>query len=166
MHVIAADPARVRIATRADETDLLNLCRMYHAEIGEGPFSEEKAREIMRRAFTPATNAPAIIGIAGTERIEGSICVEVATPPLSDAPFLQIVWHFVRPESRKSAYSKDLLAFAKALADPAPTGIGLKLRIDTLVSRRTEAQSKMYSRALGEPMAQAWFYDATPAGAI
>jgi len=153
----------VRIATRADEPDLLELCRMYHAESSEGVFSEDKARDIMRRSFTPASNAPAIIGVAGEKRIEGSICVEVATPALSDTPFLQILWHFVRPESRKSPYGKDLLTFAKSLAAPAPIGIGLKLQANALVTQRT---AQMYNRALGEPRAQAWLYDATPAEAV
>lgn len=166
MHIMTPDPTRVRIATRTDEADLLELCRMYHAETNEGAFSEDKALDIMRRAFTPTSNSPAIIGVAGENRIEGSICIEVATPPLSDAPFLQILWHFVRPESRKSPYSKDLLAFAKSWAAPSPVGIGLTLRIDSLVNHRTEAQSKMYSRSLGEPVAQAWFYNATPVEAV
>ena len=155
-----AEAGRVRIATHADAEAVLSLCRMYHAEAGDGPFSDDKCRDIMRRAFTPAANAPAIIGVAGIKRVEGTICVEVASPPLSDAPYLQILWHFVRPESRKSSYSKDLLAFAKSLAEPAPVGIGLPLRVDSVVNCRTEPQSRLYSRALGEPVVQAWRYGA------
>ena len=157
MITVAADPSRVRVATHRDEDELLALVRQCHAETGLGDIALDKVRGLLRRAFTPRCNDPVLIGVAGQKSIEGSICLVVDTPPLSDTPFLSAVWNYVLPAFRKSSNAKDLIAFAAMQSQPAPIGIGLKLKMDIPATMRTEAQVRLYKRQLGDPVGYTWY---------
>lgn len=150
---IDADHSRVRVATRRDEDDLLELCRSNHAENGIGDFDEDKALMVIRRAFVSARNDPALIGVVGDGRVEGSLMLSVECPWYGNTPFLQCVWNFVYPPFRKSTTNtKDLLAWARRLSQPAPVGLGLPLWMGLVSTQKTEGQLRMYRRHLGEPI--------------
>ena len=162
MITMEADATRVRVATRRDEDELMALCRRHHAESGVGDLNEDKVRSIMNRAFTPGRNDPGIIGVVGKSCIEGSICVVVEPMWYGDTPFLQEVWNFVAPEWRKATTNaKDLIAFAKRLAEPPPIGTGLKLWMGITSNHRTEAKMRLYRRQLGEPVGVTWLCGST-----
>jgi len=151
------DPSRIRIANERDARDIIEICRAYHNEVGRGEFSAVRLQGLMSRAFNPReSNETAIIAIAGQERVEGSICVVEQRPILCDVPFLHVAWCFVMPEHRRSLHQQDMIAWAKALAKPAPDGLGLDVRFELPAGRRTEAQSRLMTRALGDPMGHAW----------
>lgn len=156
MIALDANADRVRVATQRDEDELMELCRRNHAENGLGAFSVDKVRTLMRRAFVPCHNEPAVIGVAGETCIEGSVCLIVDTPWDSDAPFLQAVWNYVLPEYRRTTNAKDLIAFARRLSQPAPVGTGLRLRMSISSNCGTESQVKLYKRQLGDPVGLAW----------
>ena len=150
------DATRVRIATSADEDELMHLCRANHAENGIGAFAEDKVHAVFRRAFDPGRNDIGVIGVVGTDVIEGSIGLVVDQPWDGDTPILMGLWTYVLPAFRQSTHMRDLVAFARRLSDPAPIGMGLPLWMGAISHRRTEAQVRLYKRQLGEPVSFGW----------
>lgn len=159
------DASRVRVATRDDAPALLAIARSYHDEHDDGPFSEEKTVDLLRRAFTPNANDPVLIGVAGEARVEGACCIVVDSPNLGESPFLEILWCHVLADYRKnSAHARDLIAFARQWAAPPPIGIGLPLRMKVRVTHKTEGQARMLRRLFGEPQVQEWVIDQQTGG--
>lgn len=156
MIAVEADPDRVRLATAGDVHDVLELCRRNHAENGIGDFSQEKALRVVLRCLNPDRNDIGFIGVVGDERIEGSIGIVVEQPWDGETPFLQALWCYVPIEYRASTHHKDLVSWARRLREPAPVGIGLPLWMGAVVSRKTEAQIRLYRRQLGEPCIVSW----------
>ena len=166
MIALPANPDRVRSARPDDEAELLELCRRNHQENGLGPFAPDKVRSVFRRAFDAAVNDRCIIGVAGAHGVEGSIGLMIDEPWDGDALILRSLWHYVLPEHRPSTtHFRDLMAFAKRLADPAPVGIGIPLSAHAVVHARTEAQIKLYRRQLGDPIAVTWLCESSLTGA-
>ena len=155
MIVAAPDPDRVRLATPADEGEIMELCRRRHAEEGIGTFSPEKVRDVFRRAFDPGCNDPGIIGVVGAARVEGSVGLVCETPWDSETTILVTLWNYVLPECRASTHLRDLTAWAERLAHPV-LGRGLPVSISALSTRKTEAQQRFYRRRLGEPVTVTW----------
>lgn len=153
---VAADAARVRIATRRDEDALLDLCKHEHAENGTGAFSPDKALMMIRRAFDPHRNDPAIIGVVGHETIEGGICLVVDAPWNAEEPYIDCVWQHVFSGYRRSSHARDLIAFARRLSEPSPVGLGLPLRMRIVAGAKTEQQTRLYTREFGDPAAFIW----------
>lgn len=150
---IDADPSRVRLATRRDSEDILELCRLNHEENGRGRFSEDKVWNVIVRALDVSRNDPGLIGVVGETRVEGSLAIVVNEPWDSDDGHLACLWNFVLPEFRaKTTHSRDLLAWAKRLSEPAPVGLGLPLWMGMIASPKTEAKMRLYRRQLGDPI--------------
>lgn len=166
MITLEADPSRVRTATRRDEDELIALCRREHLETGGKGFSVERVRSIMHRAFFGA-NEPAVIGITGTARIEGSVGIIVEHPWNEDMPFLRVLWHYVLPEYRReTTHGRDMLAFAQRLSEPDPIGFGMPLVMQLPRHYKTEGQARLYRRHFGEPASQTWMCSASNAGGL
>jgi len=163
---IQPDASRVRIATRRDEDELVELCRREHAENGGRYFSPDKVRSLMWRAFNPAGNEPAVIGVTGEKVIQGSLCVVIDAPWNSDTPFLRVLWNYVLPEYRRLSASKDLLAFAGRLSEPSPVGYGRPVRLEVPASPKAQGQVRMFNRQLGEPAGFTWMCGVNAAGEI
>lgn len=161
MITMEADANRVRVATRRDEDELMALCRRNHLENGVGDFNPDKVYAVMRRAFLPGCNEPAVIGVVGSACIEGSVGIIVDTPWDGDTPFLQALWNYVLPECRKSTTLRDLIAFARRLSEPVPIGIGLPLKMNIPANDHTEHQIRIYKRQLGEPVNLTWLCGST-----
>lgn len=154
-----ADHTKIRVASKDDAPALMTLCQTLHTEIGAGEFSPCKVEAVFNRAFAPRCNDPAIIAIAGEAKVEGSICMALSTPLLCEVPYLHVMWCFVLPEHRKSTHMRDLVAWAKRISMPPPIGTGLNVTFDLPVNKRTEAQARLLTRALGEPGGLAWTYN-------
>lgn len=150
--MLVPDPKRVREASSGDEEAILDLCSRDHAERGIGMFRADKVLSVIRSSRT-------IIGVVGDDDIEGSIGLVVETPWNSSTDLLVCRWNFVRPECRRSTHMRDMMAWAKELAKPAPEGIGVPLFADAISTSRTEGQVRLYRRQLGEPVAVSWLFE-------
>lgn len=151
-----ANADNVRAARASDEAELLELVRRHHAESGLGSFSPEKVLSVLRRAFDPGRNAPVAVGVVGQDQIEGSIGLMVDEPWASETPMLVELWTYVLPRHRASSHLKDLTAWARRMAEPAPVGLGLPVVMGAVASGRTEAQVRHLRRHLGEPVMMSW----------
>jgi len=141
----------VRLATPEDEDALVeSLARVadqWGLRQGSGmsyPFNAPKARETVQKAIRQDQSWVAVIGDGG--RIEGSICIFVAEPFFSDAPYLAELWTVVMPDYRGSDHAKRLVAFAKSLADTAE----LPLVIGVVARDRVEAKRRLFDVAVGQ----------------
>lgn len=144
----------VRIATRADESDVLELCRLLELENAVFPLSEKKVLEKLRQAFDRKL---AICGVIGEPKnLRGSIYLEIGAPWYSDRFGLFELWNFVHPDHRKSDYAKMLIDFAKRCSD---TIDHLPLQIGIFSNERTEAKVRLYRRRLGEPAGAFFIYN-------
>lgn len=166
MIVREVDPDRVRPATWADEAELVELCRMDHAENGVGSFAPGRVRDVVRKALDPGSNEIVVIGVlAGESCLEGSIGLAAEPAWNSETPVLNGLWAYVRPPFRASANYKSLMAYAARLAEPAPIGLGIPVAMRAIVTARTEGQVRHMRRHLGEPCAFVWVLESTYGGA-
>lgn len=150
--MLVPDPRRVRLASPGEEDAILDLCRRDHSERGIGQFQAEKVLRTIRSEGT-------IIGVVGSDDVEGSIGLVVEAPWNSGTDLLVCRWNYVLPECRRSTHLRDMMAWAKALARPSPDGIGVPLYADAIATARTEGQVRLYRRQLGEPMAVSWLFE-------
>lgn len=151
-----ADADNVRVAQPGDEAELLALVRQHHNENGLGTFSAEKVLSVLRRAFDPGRNDPAIVGVVGQGQIEGSIGMVVDQPWASETSILVVLWSYVLPPYRASGHLKDLTAFGQRMSEPWPNGLGIPLVFDANSSGRSEAVVRLYRRQLGAPAVMSW----------
>lgn len=148
----------VRVATPADEGDLVAMLRIMHTEGGlrDGanqpfPISEDKLRMTVQRAIIPQRNDPdagqAVCGIIGAPgQLEASICLATTATWYSDMPFLADLWVFVCPDyRRKTGHARTLIGFAKAMA----TAAQLPLMMGNVSAERSEAKDRFLERGLG-----------------
>lgn len=164
--MIASMTERVRPATWADEAELMEICRLDHAENGVGSFSPGRVRDVFRRALDPGANEIAVIGVVGGETcIEGSIGLAVETGWNSETPVLNGLWAYVRPDFRRSTNLKDLIAYAVAMAEPAPVGLGIPVMLRSVMTAKTAGQVQHMQRHLGHPCACVWIVESTYGGA-
>lgn len=148
---------QVRSAEVGDEPELMDLCRLRHAECGLGAFSTEKVRAVIRRAFgAHGANNPSIIGVIGEGRVEGSIGLVFDEDWDSETPILRCLWNYVLPPYRNSPNLRLLTEWGARLSHHGGAGLGIPMKIETITTRRTESQIRLYKRQLGEPVAITW----------
>lgn len=163
--ITQANPDRVRPATWADEAELVELCRMDHAENGVGAFAADRVRDVVRKALDPRSNELVVIGVVGDTCLEGSIGLMAEAAWNSETPVLNGLWAYVRPPFRASPNYRSLMAYAARLAEPAPVGLGIPVSMRAIVTARTEGQVRHMRRHLGEPCAFVWVLESTYGGA-
>lgn len=136
----------VRLATWADEPDVLDICRDLHKENGVFEISEPKLRAMLKRAFDRENGLVGVIGRPG--ELEAIMFLVISTLWYSDQFVMEELFSFVRPEYRRSAHAKTLIEWAKKCSDAVklPTIIGV------LSNTRTEAKVRLYQRQLGKPV--------------
>lgn len=140
-----ADASRVRAARPCDEDEIMAVCRRLHEENGLLHMSDDKVRQMLRRAFNKEGGIVGVIGEPG--HIEGAIYLMISTLWYSHTWILEELFNFVLPEHRKSTNAKDLVEFAKRASEE----MGLPLIIGVLSNERTEAKVRLYERQLGKP---------------
>lgn len=160
----------VRLASPADETDLMAVLRAMHEESGlldcEGrlpPFCADKALAHLRRATMLRASEPgtAWCGIIGEpEAVEGAIYLAVEEPPLSRQMFLAMKWDYVAPPYRRSRIVDAMFLFARTLADR------LRLTLVTATSsERQIAKHRLYQYTFGcRPLGAVFVY--TPSSTV
>ena len=145
-------PATVRLATRADEADLMKLCRELHADNGIFKFDDGMVSTMLNRAFN---REGGIIGVIdGKKEIAGAIYMLLSSFWYSHDNHIEELFNFIRPPYRKSNYGLSLIEFAKDCADK----IGIPLVIGVLTSKRMEAKVRLYHKLLGMPAGAFFVY--------
>jgi len=144
----------VRIATKADEPEIIRLLHLMHAEGGMLPLDLGRAREMFAQAFDRKGGIMGVIG--GPGNIKAMIYLFMSKYWYTNADHLEEVFNFVSPEHRKAGYGKDLIVFAKECADK----ICVPLVIGVLTNQRMEEKVRLYRRVLGTPCGAFFVYGA------
>jgi hypothetical protein len=135
----------VRIATREDEPQILQLLHLMHAEGGLFPLDEDRAREMFAKAFD---RKGGIIGVIGpTHNIEAAIGLLITSYWYTSDNHIEEYFNFVRPDRRQSTHAKTLIAFAKKCSE----AIEIPLVIGVLTNNRMAAKVRLYRGQLGHP---------------
>ena len=145
----------VRLATSEDESDVMNLLHLMHAESGLMPLDEMRAKEMFQRAFQ---RKGAIIGVIGkVGDIRAMIYLLISQFWYTNQFHLEEVFNFVRPDHRESNYAGQMITFAKKCANDT----SLPLVIGVLTNKRVEGKVRLYRRNLGYPAGAVFVYNAS-----
>lgn len=148
----AAGAARVRLAVRGDEEELLDMCRQMAEENAQLPMCERKVLAAIRDLFEAMEtknieHGGGIIGVIGEPRkIEAMIFLDIGQIWYSDQWLLQESACYVLPQYRKSSNAKDLLEFAKNCSEH----LGLALFSSMVSTDHTEEKIRLFERRLGK----------------
>lgn len=138
----ATKPQDVRLAVPDDRPGLVDLTAMLHGENGLFSLSLKKRDALLDRYYNRDC---AIIGVVGEVGAPvASIYLSLTQPEYTDDYALVEVWNFVHPDHRRSTYARQLIAYAKHLADE----MKLPLCIGILSNTRTEAKVRLYEQLL------------------
>lgn len=129
----------VQVADPQDEDNLIKLMRLACEEDAQHAMNEEKVRSIIRPRLHQQGG---LIGVIGGEELEAYVLLITQEVWYSTDFQLQELSLFVHPDHRRSNYAKQLMAFAKRVAD----GLGVDLTIGVLSNHRTEAKVRLYER--------------------
>lgn len=144
----------VRLATKADEPQLMALCHSLHEENGLGNMNEAMVAEMLSRAFEKRGG---IIGVIdGPKGIEAGTLLLITTLWYDDRYHLEELFVHVLPEARHSSHHNDLIEFNKTCSDK----LGLALVTGVLTNSRLEAKVRLYQRRLGHPSGAIFVYNA------
>jgi hypothetical protein len=135
----------VRKAVISDRNAILDLCRLNHEENGQFSLAMPKVEVMIDRAFN---NGGAIIGVTGSEHVDGFILLLISQFWYTNDYCLEEVMNFVRPEARRSTHAKDMVRFGVRCSDE----IGIPLVIGVVANERTKAKMELYRRQLGDPV--------------
>ena len=132
----------VETAVAADEEQVMELCRLLHAENAMFGMSEAKVRFWMRKALAKDHGIVGVIRV--DDRIVGAVCLLLDCFWYTDDIHLEEFFNFVHPDHRASNYAGRLIDFAKEVSDRLkyPLFIGI---ISTI---RTESKIRLYTRKL------------------
>jgi len=157
------DATRVRIADAQDVNELFQLCQMMQHENFLLPMDDEKVREVIVDATSPAIEKRhGIIGVIGDAgQIEASMGLAFQAPWYSNALCIYDAWNYVSPEFRRTTNSHDLIAWAKTISDH----FCYPLMLGIVSNQRTEAKVRLLRRQLGEPCGAFFAYNSN-AGAL
>jgi GNAT superfamily N-acetyltransferase len=135
----------VRVATVADEPEIIRLLHLMHEESGFVSLDLDRARAMFARAFSKGGG---IIGVIGPpDDIQGMIYLLISQFWYSSDHHLEELFCFVRPDHRQSSHAKTLISFAKDCAEK----IGIPLAIGIMTNTRMAAKVRLYRRLLGPP---------------
>ena len=145
----------VRLATLADEDNIMQLLGIMHAESGMMPLDEMRAREMFQRAFYKKGATIGVIGEVGD--IKAMICLLISQFWYTDRFHLEEIFNFIRPDQRdaKSNYAVKMIQFAKRCSKEAK----LPLVIGVLTNKRVEGKVRLYRRNLGYPAGAVFVYN-------
>jgi hypothetical protein len=144
---------QVRLATEADEEEIVRLMAMMVSESGLMPFDEATARAMIARAFHRQGGVLGVIGEVGN--IKAMIFLLISKFWYTEAYHLEELFNFVRPDHRKTDYAKQMIAFAKRCSD----NVKLPLIIGVLTNERMEGKVRLYRRNLGYPAGAFFVYN-------
>lgn len=144
----------VRLATKADEAQLVALCHELHAENGLCSMDDSLVSEMLSRAFEKRGG---IIGVIdGPQGIEACIYLLLSHIWYSQDYHIEELFNFVSKPYRSSNHSMDLIEFARDSAK----SLGLPLVIGILTNKQLDAKVRHYQRKLGNPSGALFVYNA------
>lgn len=146
----------VRIATRSDEQEIVDLLHVMHFENGMMPLDETVSKEFFSLAFDRKGGIIGVIGPPGD--IRAMIYLLLTRFWYTSSMHIEECFNFIRPDSRRNTgrYAPTLINFAKKCADE----IKVPLLIGVLTNHRMEAKVRLYRRSLGTPSGAFFVYGA------
>lgn len=146
----------VRLAKAEDYESLLDLCAMAHAESGLYPYAPELVDDIVRPVLHgEKTAVPTVIGVCGPPGdLHASMCLMATKAYYTHFYGFRDLWCFVHPDHRRSTHHKDLLEWAKGVAER----MSLTLMSGVVSTDRTEAKLRLYRRQFGQPVGGYYFW--------
>lgn len=133
----------IRIADASDRSSVIDLCCRLHAENGVHPLALPKVARLVDRGLARDKAVLPVIG--DRDDLRAMMLLILDEVYYSDDYWLAEIWNYVRPDSRRSAYGRQLLRFAMECADRS----GLELMVSIVSNDRLDAKLRMYERFLG-----------------
>jgi hypothetical protein len=142
----------VRIATRADEEEIMVMCRALHDENGLFSLDERKIRDIFRKFYE---RKGAIVGVIGaTGKIEASTCLLISDSYYTRDQHLAELWNHVGTDYRHSRNAEALIEFGKNCSNR----IGIPLITGIITNNRVAGKVRLYRQHLGYPAGAFFVY--------
>lgn len=141
----------VRLASKSEEAELMEMCREIHAENGLVSMSEEKVKAMLNRAFNREGGIIGVIGKPGS--LEAIIMIVMTNFWSSEDTHLEELFSYVRRPFRRKLNGPDmphaeaLVNFAKKCSDD----IGVPLVIGIITNNRMAGKVRLYRKVLGYP---------------
>ncbi len=132
----------IRLADSLDEFDIFRLCAIMHEEQPHYALAWEKISPMVRLATRHESGIIGVIGDRGD--IKGAVFLIIESIWYSNDYHLMEYFNFVRPDSRRSTYAKDLITYSKSCAD----ALRLPLTMGVYSGIKTEAKVRLYRRML------------------
>lgn len=144
---------KVRLATREDEPELMQLCRELHQENGVFDIDEDLVRAMLYQSFDKKGGIVAVIGAPG--EIQACISLILSSFWYCRQFHIEELFSYVRPAYRKSDNAKRLIDYAKKCSDD----IEIPLVIGVISNERTESKVKLYERRIHKPAGAFFIYN-------
>lgn len=153
--------SKVRLATPADEPELLRLFKIMHAEGGMRPLDIDCVRETFARAFDRKGGILAVIGAPG--HIRAFQYLLITRFYYTRESHIEDLWNWVHPDHRNSDYSKLLVEHAKKCSDEISAEMGQKvpLLMGVFTNKRMTAKVRLYRRFFGVPIGAFFVHNVT-----
>jgi hypothetical protein len=148
-----SDLPQVRVATPADEEEIMILVRELHGENGLFSLNEQKVRENLHKCFERKGAIVGVIGEAG--KIEASTCLLFSEMYYTDEWHIAELWNHVAVPYRNSRNLEALIAFGKKCSNV----IGLPLITGVITNKRVEGKVRLYRKLLGYPAGAFFVYN-------
>ncbi len=145
----------IRIATAADEEEIITMCRELHRENGLFEMDDARVREVLRKCWDRKGGLMGVIGTPGA--IEAMMLLLISCYWYTSQWHLEELFSYVRPDFRRSTHAKTLVEWSKKASDK----IGIPLVIGILSNTRTEAKVRLYRRQLKDPAGAFFVYGPT-----
>lgn len=143
----------VRIATPADEDEVMAMCRALHDENGLFSLNEDKIRAYLRKCYD---RKGAIVGVIGPRgKIEASTCLLISEMYYTDEWHLAELWNHVGESYRQSDNIDALIEFGKRCSDE----IGIPYVTAIISNRRVAGKIRKYRMRLGYPAGALFVYN-------
>lgn len=155
MTVLRSLSPTVRFAVDQDARQLLEMCRLMHAENGLFPLSEAKVAYEIEDSIRQQNG---VIGVIGAVGAPVAVAWMIAGADwYTESVSISDRMVFVHPDHREgTTHFRDLLAWARAMSD----SLG-PLLIGVLSDRRIAAKLRIYQRHFGAPRAFLFTYGLT-----
>ncbi len=141
----------VRLAGKAEEAELMEMCREIHAENGLVSMSEPKVKAMLNRAFNREGGIIGVIGEPGS--LEAIIMIVMTSFWSSEDTHLEELFSYVRRPFRRKLHGPNL-PHAEALAHFAKkcsNEIGVPLVIGIITNNRMAGKVRLYRKIFGYP---------------
>lgn len=148
------DSSIVRLASKDEEDEIMQMCREIHAENGLVSMDEDHVRLMLNRAFNKEGGIIGVVGKPGS--LEAIIMIVMTSFWSSKDTHLEELFSYVRrpfrtkfngPDTIKMPHAEALVRFAKKCSDD----IGVPLVIGIITNKRMAGKVRLYRSILGYP---------------